>query len=257
MAEIHPSAIVDQDTEIGENVSIGAFSIIEKHVKIGNNTKIASHTLIATGTELGEGCNIHHGAVLGTNPQDLKFEDEQTFLSVGNNTSIREYATLNRGTTHSIYTRIGDNCLIMAYAHVAHDCQIGNNVILANSVNLAGHVIIEDFVGIGGLTPIHQFVRIGTQSFIGGGYRIPKDVPPYILAMGEPLTFGGLNKTGLLRRGFSPELLSQLRKAYKILYRQNNTKEEAVKILSDTFTEVPEVMHLVEFLKKSERGIIR
>lgn len=257
MTDIHPSAIIDKDVEIGENVSIGAYSIIQKNVKIGSDSKIAANVLIAEGTELGEGCKIHHGAVLGTDPQDLKFEDEQTFLQIGENTTIREYATLNRGTTHSIYTRVGRNCLIMAYAHVAHDCQIGNNVILANSVNLAGHVVIEDYVGIGGLTPIHQFVRIGTQSFIGGGYRIPKDVPPYILAMGEPLTFGGLNKTGLLRRGFTTETLSQLRKAYKILYRQNNTKEEAINILSDTFAGVPEVMHLVEFLKKSERGIIR
>ena len=147
--------------------------------------------------------------------------------------------------------------VITVYAHDAHDCQIGNNVIMANSVNLAGHVIIEDFVGIGGITPVHQFVRIGKHSFIGGGYRVPKDVPPYILAMGEPLQFAGLNKTGLQRRGFSSETLSQLNMAYKILYRQNNTKNEAIQILSEKYPEVPEVMHLVEFLKKSERGILR
>jgi len=257
MTEIHPTAIVDKDAQIGENVSIGPFSIIEKNVKIANNCSIASNVLLASGTLLGEDCKIHNGAVLGTNPQDLKFEDEETFLQIGKNTTIREFATLNRGTTHSFYTRVGDNCLIMAYAHVAHDCQIGNNVIMANSVNLAGHVIIEDYVGIGGLTPVHQFVRIGTQTFIGGGYRIPKDVPPYILAMGEPLTYAGLNKTGMVRRGFTTKALSDLRNAYKILYRQNYTKDEAVKIMSEKYSDVPEVMHLVEFLKKSERGIIR
>jgi len=257
MTEIHPTAVVNKDAQIGENVSIGPFSIIEKNVRIGKNSTIASNVLIASGTLLGEECKIHNGAVLGTNPQDLKFEDEETFLQIGNNTTIREFATLNRGTTHSMYTRVGANCLIMAYAHVAHDCQIGNNVIMANSVNLAGHVVIEDFVGIGGLTPIHQFVRIGTQTFIGGGYRIPKDVPPYILAMGEPLRYAGLNKTGLLRRGFSNETLSALRNAYKILYRQNNTKDEAINIISEKYSEVSEAMHLVEFLKNSERGIIR
>jgi len=257
MTDIHPTAIVDKGARIGENVCIGPYAIIEDNVHIGNNSSVASHVLIASGTRIGEGCKIHNGAVLGTNPQDLKFEDEETFLQIGNNTTIREFATLNRGTSHSIYTRVGDNCLIMAYAHVAHDCQIGNNVIMANSVNLAGHVIIEDFVGIGGVTPVHQFVRIGTQSFIGGGYRVPKDVPPYMLAMGEPLRFAGLNKTGLVRRGFSTETLSALRDAYKILYRQNNTKDEAVKIMSEKYPGIPEVMHLVEFLNKSDRGIIR
>ena len=257
MTDIHPTAIVDKGAQIGENVCIGPYAIIEGNTQIGNNSSIASHVLVASGTRIGEECKIHNGAVLGTNPQDLKFEDEETFLQIGNNTTIREFATLNRGTSHSIYTRVGDNCLIMAYAHVAHDCQIGNNVIMANSVNLAGHVVIEDFVGIGGVTPVHQFVRIGTQSFIGGGYRVPKDVPPYMLAMGEPLRFAGLNKTGLIRRGFSTETLTALRDAYKILYRQNYTKDEAVKSMSEKYSTIPEVMHLVEFLKKSERGIIR
>ncbi|KAA3617400.1 MAG: acyl-ACP--UDP-N-acetylglucosamine O-acyltransferase [Calditrichaeota bacterium] len=257
MTQIHPSAIVSENADIGNDVSIGPYSIIENDVKINDGCQIASHVLISSGTELGKGCKISKGAVLGTDPQDLKFEDEKTFLQIGNNTTIREFATLNRATTHSYYTRIGDNCLIMAYAHVAHDCQIGNNVVLANSVNLAGHVIIEDFVGIGGLTPVHQFVKIGTQSFIGGGLRIPKDVPPYILAMGEPLKFAGLNKIGMQRRGFSADSLSAIREAYKILYRQNNTTKEAIKLISEKFSDTPEVMHLVDFLKSCDRGIIR
>lgn len=257
MVEIHSTAIIGKKVELGENVTVGPYTIINNDVKLGSNVKIGSHVLIDSGTEIGAGCKIYNGAVLGSNPQDLKFEDEKTFLTVGNNTTIREFATLNRGTTHSYFTRIGENCLLMAYSHVAHDCQLGNNVVLANSVNLAGHVIIEDFVGIGGLTPVHQFVKIGTQSFIGGGYRIPKDVPPYIMAMGEPLKFAGLNKVGLVRRGFSEYTLRDLSRSYKILYRQNNTKNQAIEILSDKYSKVPEIMHLVEFLKNSERGIIR
>ena len=257
MTTIDPTAIVSEKAEIGNNVVIGPFSIIEDDVKIGDDCQIASHVLISAGTELSKNCKVHKGAVLGTDPQDLKFENEKTFLQIGENTTIREFATLNRATTHSFYTRIGNNCLIMAYAHVAHDCQVGNNVVLANSVNLAGHVIIEDFVGIGGLTPVHQFVKIGTQSFIGGGFRIPKDVPPYILAMGEPLRFAGLNKIGMQRRGFSKETLIAIRQAYKILYRQNNTTKEAIVQISGQFSEIPEVMHLVNFLKNSERGVIR
>ena len=257
MSNIHPTAIINSKAEIGNNVSVGPFTIIEAEARVGDNVDIASHVVISSGTTLEEGCRVHKGAVLGTEPQDLKFENEKTFLTIGKNTTIREFATLNRATTHSFYTRIGANCLIMAYAHVAHDCQIGDNVVLANSVNLAGHVIIEDYVGIGGLTPVHQFVKIGTQSFIGGGLRIPKDVPPYILAMGEPLTFAGLNKIGLQRRGFTEKNLKDLKLAYKILYRQNNTLQEAIKLIETQFLDDPKIIHLVNFLKNSTRGIIR
>lgn len=257
MPEIHSTAIFGGNVQIGENVSIGPYSIISDNVKIGSNTIIASHVVLESGTEIGENCKVFKGAVLGSVPQDLKFENEKTFLKIGNNTTIREFATISRGTNHSLYTRIGDDCLLMAYTHVAHDCQIGNNVVLANNVALAGHIIIEDFVGIGGLTPVHQFVKIGTQTFIGGGLRVTKDVPPYILAMGEPLKYGGLNKIGLSRRGFSPETLKILSMAYKVIYRQKNTKDVAIQILEKEFDAIPEIKHLIEFLKNSERGIIR
>jgi len=257
MIQVHPTAIVDKNAELCDGVSIGPFTIIEGEVKIGSGTTVGSNVVISSGTTIGEKCKIYNGAVLGTEPQDLKFSDEKTYLQIGNNTTVREFATLNRATTHSYYTRIGDNCLLMAYSHVAHDCQIGNNVVLANSVNLAGHVIIEDFVGIGGLTPVHQFVKIGTQCFIGGGLRIPKDVPPYMRAMGEPLQYAGLNTIGLQRRGFSSEKIATIKRAYKILYRQNNTVQEAITILSAEYPDDMEVMRIVEFLKKSERGIIR
>lgn len=257
MSQIHPKAIIDPKAEIAERVIIKAFAVIEADVKIGSGTIIEPHAIIASGTTIGENCKIFSGAILGTVPQDLKFEDEKTFVTIGNDTVIREYATINRATTHSFYTRVGNNCMIMAYAHIAHDCQIGNNVIIANSVNMGGHVIIGDYVGIGGLTGIHQFVKIGEQCFISGMSKVPKDVPPYILAMRDPLTFAGLNKVGLKRRGFSDDELTQLKKAYKILYSKNHTVKEAIQKISDSVDHTTHVNHLIEFLGSSDRGIIR
>jgi len=257
MNDIHSTAILGKNACIGENVSIGPFTIIEDGVKIGNGTNISSHVRISKGTTIGEKCSIYQGAVIATQPQDLKFGGEESFVTIGNNTTIREYATINRATSDSYYTKIGDDCLLMAYSHVAHDCHIGNNVILANSVNLAGHVTIEDYAGIGGLTPVHQFTHIGTHCFIGGGLRVNKDVPPYILAMGEPIQFGGLNAVGLKRRGFDEDTLTQLKNAFRILYRENLLLEEAIKKLESQPDNCPEVLHLIDFLQKSERGIVR
>jgi len=257
MSRIHPQAIIDPKAEIGTNVVIGPFVVIEGEVKIGSGTVIEPHAIISSGSTIGNNCKIYTGAIIGTVPQDLKFGDEKTFVTIGDNTVIREYATINRATTHSYYTRVGNDCMIMAYAHIAHDCRIGNNVILANSVNMGGHVIIEDFVGVGGLSGIHQFVKIGEQCFISGMSKVSKDVPPYILAMREPLTYAGLNKVGLKRRGFSDADLSQLKKAYKILYSENHTIKEAIQKITDSVDHTPHVKHLIEFLGSSDRGIIR
>lgn len=257
MATIHPTAIVDTKAELADNVEVGPYSIIEGDVMIAEGTKIQSHALIASGTRLGKNIFVGKGAVLGTKPQDLKFKDEKTYLEVGDNTVIREFATLNRGTSYSYKTIVGQNCFLMAYIHIAHDCVIGNNVIIANAVNMAGHVIIEDFAGVGGLTAIHQFVRLGQHCFVGGGLRIPKDVPPYILAMGEPLRYGGTNHVGLSRRGFSKEVLLEIRRAYKLIYRSTLTVSEAVAKIEETLKPLPEIRNIVEFVKKSERGIIR
>lgn len=255
--KIHQTAQINSKAEIGKNVEIGPFSVIENDVIIGNDTIIGSNVMIAPGARVGDNCKIFHGAVLATVPQDLKFENEKTTLEIGNNTTIREYATLNRGTTDHWKTVVGDNCLLMAYSHIAHDCTIGNNVIIANSVNMAGHVTIEDFVGIGGMVPIHQFVKIGKHTFIGGGFRVPKDVPPYILAMGEPLKYAGLNSVGLQRRGFSNESLHELKKAYKIFYRSNLTAEKAINKIESELKQLEEIKDLIRFLKSCERGIIR
>jgi UDP-N-acetylglucosamine acyltransferase len=255
--KIHDSAIVHPNAILGDDVQIGPFSIIEEDVVIKQGTKIGSHVLIASGTRLGKQCEVFHGAVLGTIPQDLKFSGEKTTLEIGDNNTIREYATLNRGTADRKKTVIGNNCFLMAYSHIAHDCVIGNNVIIANAVNMAGHVVIEDFAGVGGLTPIHQFVRIGKHSFIGGGLRVPKDVPPFTLAMGEPLQFGGLNSVGLKRRGFTSETLSVIKSAYRFIYRQGLNLEEALDKIELELEPLEEAKYIVSFFRESERGVIR
>lgn len=254
--KIHKTALVDSKAELGKDVAIGPFTVVEEDVIIDEGTKIASNVLIASGARIGKKCSIHHGAVLSTLPQDLKFGGEKTTLEIGDETTIREYATLNRGTVDKWKTVVGNNCLLMAYSHIAHDCQLGNNVIIANSVNMAGHIIIEDFVGVGGITPIHQFVRIGKHSFIGGGFRVPKDVPPFILAIGEPLRYGGLNSVGLKRRGFQQNALSALKKAFKILFRSNLNVTNALKKIEDEVEPFEEVKYLISFIRESERGII-
>jgi UDP-N-acetylglucosamine acyltransferase len=257
LAKIHPTAIVDSKAELGNNVEIGPFSIIEGDVMIEEGCKLQSHVLIASGARLGKNIFVGKGAVLSTEPQDLKFKNEKTYLEVGDSTVIREFATLNRGTSHSYKTVVGENCFLMAYMHIAHDCIIGNNVIISNAVNMAGHVVIEDYAAVGGLTAIHQFVRIGQHSFVGGGLRIPKDVPPYILAMGEPLQYGGTNHIGLSRRGFDKEVLLEIKRAYKLIYRSNLTVSEAIAEIESTLKSLPEIKNIIDFVEKSERGLIR
>ena len=257
LAEIHKTAIVEASAELADDVSVGPYTIIEGDVRIDAGTQIGPHVLLASGTRIGKNCRVSNGAVLGTQPQDLKFAGEKTTLEIGDNTTIREFATVNRGTTDHWKTVIGENCLLMAYSHVAHDCTIGNNVILANVVNLAGHVTIDDFVGVGGVTPIHQFVHIGRHAFIGGGFRVPKDIPPFILAMGEPLRFGGLNSVGLKRRGFSDDLLAKIKKAYRIIYNSKLLLVDALKKVEDEIEPVEEITYLVSFFRDSERGVIR
>lgn len=257
MVEIHPNAIVHPKAQLGQDVKIGPYAIVEEETVIGDGTQIGPHAIIANGSTLGKNCKISAGAVIGTEPQDLKFANEKTFVEIGDHTTVREYATVNRGTSHSYVTRVGSHCLLMAYSHVAHDCQLGNHVVIANSVNMAGHVIIGNYVGIGGLTAIHQFVHIGEHAFIGGGLRVSQDIPPFVLAAGEPIRYAGLNVIGLRRRGFTREQIELLKQAYQILYRQNLTLKEAIQKIEETLQLTPEVETLVKFLKDSERGIIR
>ena len=249
-------AIVSPKAHLDDNVTVGPFAIIEDDVIIGAGTTIGSHALIASGTRVGKECRIHHGAVLGTHPQDLKYRGEQTTLEIGDHTTFREYATLNRGTNDRWKTTIGNHCFIMAYAHVAHDCSIGHHVILSNSVNMAGHVVIEDYVVVGGLVPIHQFVHIGQHAMIGGGFRVSKDVPPYILAGLEPLRYQGLNMVGLKRRNVPKEVIDNLEKAYNYIYHNQFNVSQALEKIKAELPMIEEIKHVVEFIEKSKRGII-
>ena len=254
--EIHPSAIVHPDTVIGDDVEIGPFAVIEDNVVLGNGVKIQTGAVISHGTRLGEEVNVFPQAVLGSVPQDLKFGGEETSLEIGDRTVIREFVSMNRGTSAHKKTVVGSDCFFMAYSHVAHDCIVGNNCILANSATLAGHVTIEDWAIIGGLVPIHQFVVVGCHSMVGGGWRVPKDVPPYTTAAGNPLKPVDINKIGLSRRGFSEETISNLKKAYKVLFRSKNDMKDSLAELDSLGDLGAEVDHLKNFIRSSERGII-
>jgi UDP-N-acetylglucosamine acyltransferase len=253
--DIHPTAIVDSGAELGAGVTVGPWAIIGPDVRVGAGTEIGPRVLVEQKTTIGEGCRIFNGAVLGTDPQDLKFENEETWLHVGDRTVIREFATLNRGTAAAGKTVVGDDCVLMAYTHVAHDCALGNHVILSNAVNMAGHVEIDDWAIIGGVTPIHQFVRIGAHAFIGGGSRIPQDVPPFCRAAGNPPKLYGLNSVGLERRGFSPEVRRAIKQAYRTVFTKGRTVTKGVEEARAGADGVEEVLHFLDFIAASERGI--
>lgn len=252
---IHATAIVHDDAELGADVSVGPGAIIGPGVVVGDGTSIGSHVLIERDTVIGEECSIHHGAVLGTDPQDLKFEGERAQLLVGDRTVIREYATLNRGTRAAGRTVVGADCLLMAYVHIAHDCIIGDHVIISNAVNMGGHVEIGDWASVGGLTAIHQFARIGTHAFVGGASRVPKDVAPYVRAAGNPLSMAGLNSVGLRRRGFGPETRRALKEAYRLIFASDMNVSQAVARAREELDDRPEIDTLLTFIEESERGL--
>jgi UDP-N-acetylglucosamine acyltransferase len=254
---IHPTAIVAAGASLGNGVEIGAHSIIEDNVTIDDGCRIGSNVLIADGARLGKNVKVHHGAVLATIPQDLKFGGEPSLLRVGDNTVVREYATLNRGTKHRGETTVGSDCLLMAYSHVAHDCLIGDHVILANSVNLAGHIEIGDYAILGGLVPVHQFVKIGRHVMIGGGFRIPMDICPFAMCGGYPVKVMGLNIVGLRRRGFPQETFDGLEKAFRILFRSKLNTTQAVEKIKAEVELIPEVQEILDFIAASERGICK
>ena len=212
--------------------------------------------LIKSGTKIGKKCEIFTGVVIGEKPQDLKYNDEDTNVIVGDNCIIREYSTIHKGTSDRKVTKVGSNCLLMAYSHIAHDSLLGDSVILSNNVQVGGHVNIENNVIIGGSTPIHQFCVVGEYAFIGGGYRIVQDVPPYIKAMGEPLKYSGINSVGLNRNRFSEDIVKSIKKAYRIIYRSEHNIQQAAKILENNTSKLQEIDKIVQFIKNSKRGII-
>ncbi|MEW5993768.1 MAG: acyl-ACP--UDP-N-acetylglucosamine O-acyltransferase [Candidatus Zixiibacteriota bacterium] len=257
MSLVHPTAIVSSKAELADDVTVGPYSIIEANVRIGSGARIASHALIASGATLGAKVQVHHGAVIGTIPQDLKFEGEETQAVIGDETVVREYATINRGTRAYGTTTVGRKSLLMAYSHVAHDCILGDHVIMANSVNLAGHVEVGDYTIIGGLVPVHQFVKIGVHAMIGGGFRVQQDVCPYALVAGYPLKVAGLNAVGLRRRGFKKEVLRELERAFKLLFFSGLNTSQAVERIEREVESIPEITVILEFIRNSERGIVK
>ena len=255
-ARIHPTAIVDPGTVLGPDVVVGPYGIIGPGVRIGAGTTIGPHAVIQQDTTLGAGCAIGAGVVLGADPQDLKYRGEATSLEIGDETRIREYATLHRGTAATGRTVEGQRCYLMAYVHVAHDCVVEDDVVIANAVQLAGHVHVEANATIGGLAPIHQFVRIGRFALVGGGSRVPQDVPPFTRAAGNPMRLYGINSLALVRAGFPPEVRAALKHAYRLLFNSHLSLGQAAERLRLESGDVPEVMRMVDFVVSSQRGVL-
>ncbi len=255
-ARIHPTAIVHDSAKIGANVEIGPWAIVGESCTIGDGCVISPRVSLERNVILGTGVKIGIGSVLGGDPQDLKFKDEYTTVEVGDNTTIREYSTINRGTTQSYRTTIGKNCFIMSYVHLAHDCHVGDGVILVNSVQLAGHVTVGEKAIIAGQSAAHQFVKIGKYSFIGGCSRISQDVPPYIKAVGNPIKLYGLNSVGLQRNDFPEEVVRELKRAYRLFFRSELNLSQAKERAATDLKPFPEVQDLLQFLEESGRGVV-
>jgi len=256
--KIHSTAVVSPGAELQEGVEIGPFSVIGPNVVIGKNTVVGPHAVIEGPTAIGENCRIFQFAAIGALPQDLKFSGEECMVIIGNNNTIREFATIHRATSADIaMTYIGDNNLIMAYCHVAHNCKLGSNIIMGNAANLAGHIHVENFAIISGLSGVHQFARIGCHSFIGGASAVVQDVPPYVTVSGNRAKPYGLNLVGLKRRGFTGDTLRALKRAYKLVYRSSLRLSVAVEKIREEVDDFPEVIHFVEFIESATRGICR
>ncbi len=252
-----PLAYVHPEANIADNVVIEPFVSIDKDVVVGEGTRIGSSVTIMPGVRIGKNCRIFPGAVIGAVPQDLKFKGEYTTVEIGDNTTIREFVTINRGTIAKGKTVVGSNCLLMAYVHVAHDCVVGNNVILVNNTQLAGEVVVDDWVILGGMTAVHQFVHIGSHVMLSGGSLVRKDVPPFIKAGREPLSYVGINSIGLRRRNFSNEKIREIQDIYRYIYQKGLNTSQAVEIIEAEVPASPERDEILLFIKDSKRGIIR
>lgn len=251
LAYVHPGA------KIAKNVVIEPFTTISNNVVIGEGTWIGPNVTIMEGARIGKNCNIFPGSVIAAVPQDLKFGGEDSLAIIGDNSTVRECVTINRGTSASGETRIGENCLIMATAHIAHDCHIGNNAIIVNGVALAGHVEVGNYAIIGGLAAVHQFIHIGDHAMISGGSLVRKDVPPFTKAAKEPLSYIGINSIGLRRRGFSSEKINEIQSIYRILYQKNFNTTQALSIIEAEMDATPERDEIIQFIRNSARGIMK
>ena len=248
---------ISPKAKIGKGVKIESFVNISEDVEIGDGSWIGPNVTIMDGARIGKNCKIFPGAVISAIPQDLKFEGEKSFAIIGNNTTVREFATINRATNYSGITSVGDNCLIMAYVHIAHDCQIASNVILANSAQLGGHVEIDEHAIIGGISAIHQFVKIGSHTMVSGGSLVRKDIPPYIKVAKEPLCYIGVNSVGLSRKGFNAEKILEIQNIYRNIFQSNMNYTQALESIKKNFNSNKEINNIIQFISKSERGIIK
>lgn len=248
---------ISHGAKIGTGTKVEPFVTISSDVIIGQNCWIGPYTTIMDGSRIGNNCKIFPGAVVGAIPQDLKYAGENSLLEIGDNTTIREFATLNRGTKATMTTKIGSNCLLMAYTHVAHDCIIGDKVVLANNVNLAGHISIGDHAILGGLTAVHQFVKIGAHSMIGGGSLVMKDVPPFSKAARNPLSYEGVNSVGLRRRGYTKEQIDRIHDIFRFLFIKHRNISKAIADIEQNLPDSEEKTHILEFIRQSERGLMK
>ncbi len=255
--EIHPSAIIDPSAQLGVNITVGPHSLIGPECVLGDGCVIGSSVAIHRWTEMGRNVRVWHGASLGGDPQDLKYRGARTKVVIGDNTVIREFATVNLSTGEGHATSVGPDCFLMAYSHVAHECSVGKGVILANSANLAGHVAVEDFAIIGGLTPVHQFCRVGCYAMVGGASAVQKDILPYSKSFGVPAKVYGTNSIGLTRRGFSERARNLLHRAFKLIFYSNLNTTQAVERIRSELEPTPEIAHLLEFIEGSKRGIAK
>ncbi|MFN8355720.1 MAG: acyl-ACP--UDP-N-acetylglucosamine O-acyltransferase [Spirosomataceae bacterium] len=254
---IQPLAYVHPEAKIAQNVVIEPFSVIHKNVEIGEGTWIGSNVTIFEGARIGKNCRIFPGAVISAVPQDLKFKGEDTVTIIGDYTTIRECVTINRGTIDKYRTEIGSHCLVMAYAHIAHDCIVGNHVILANCVQLAGHIYVGDYANIGGMTAVQQFVKIGKHAYIGGCSQVRKDVPPFVKAAREPLSYAGVNSVGLRRREFSNEKIAEIQNIYRYVFLKGLNNTDSLNLIEIELPTSPELDEIVNFIRTSERGIMK
>ena len=251
LAYVHPGA------KIAKNVVIEPFATIHNNVVIGDGTWIGSNVTIMEGARIGKNCSIYPGSVISAIPQDLKFQDEETTVIIGDNTTLREYVTVNRGTVDRGKTVIGENCLIMAYCHIAHDCIVGDNCIFSNNSTLAGHVTVGDFVILAGMTAVHQFCTLGRHAFITGGSLVRKDVPPFVKGAREPMSYVGINSIGLRRRGFEPSKIREIQNIYRLLYQKNYNNTQAVRLIEAEMEATKERDEILQFIKNSKRGIMK
>lgn len=256
-SRVHPTAIVSPSARLGSGIEIGPYAFVGDDCEVGDGCVLAARSTLERNVRLGREVKIGIGSVIGGDPQDLKFQGEHTAVEIGDRTVVREYATINRGTAQSLKTTLGSDCFIMTYVHLAHDCHLGDGVIISNGTQLAGHVTVEDRAIISGLVAVHQFVNIGTYSFVGGCSRVAKDIPPYLKAVGNPVKLYGLNSVGLQRNNFDPDVIRELKRAYRLFFRSDLNVSQAIERAHQELEMCPEVRHFLSFVDNSGRGVVR